>query len=118
MTIHYWNNHKIEVVAHALARYIWCVLSFNVKIDNKYLFESPKQIRIKETINFNIENDNELIECKLVSIPPSSLIYTRYKIFVDDKEIATGKTVADNWYLLYGLLALWIVGVLLYVSIT
>lgn len=104
MTIHYWNNHKIEVKSHALSRYFWCAISLSVKVDNNKIFNpSNDKLALRDSFEFLIENDKENIVGKITSLAPASALYTRYKIFIDNNEFATGNTRADNWFILYGI---------------
>jgi len=113
MTIHHWNNHKIEVKSRALPKYLWGVVSYSVKVDDKDMFQGPTIIGLKEDINFKIIENENIIEGKIKTLIPAAAIYTRYKLIVNNKEIEKRGVTADNWYMLYGLFALVIIGITL-----
>ncbi len=104
MAIHQWKNHTIDISSHALAKHLWFTIHISIKVDDKELFQSPDKITIKDTVLFKVCDDSKILEGKLVTIPPSSVLRTRYKLFIEDTEIDNGKVTATNWYMLHGLL--------------
>lgn len=107
MTLHIWNNHKIEVKSKAIAKHLWCTINFTVKIDDEKIFESPNHLEgITSSIPFTIKNDGEEINGVVKSLFPTFAIYARYKVCINNVEINRGKVIADNWYFIYGLFGL------------
>ncbi|OZG69917.1 hypothetical protein BTA51_28700 [Hahella sp. CCB-MM4] len=104
--IHNWKNHKIQVFSRAVAKHLWCTVSLGVVIDGNKMYQSPDSFRIKGSIKFEIEEDGNAIQCQLISIPPSSVIYSRYKLVVGNSDIYQGGVRAENWYILYGLMTI------------
>jgi len=55
MTIHNWKEHKIEVRGYTLPKYLWMALSLKIVIDDKYTFESPKELEgLKSKVPFEV----------------------------------------------------------------
>ena len=72
---------------------------------------------LKTTVPFKFSSKSENSEGEVISNPLSSTFFIRYKVFVNGSEIDSGRVVADNWYKVYGLLSLIMLGVISYESI-
>ena len=111
MTIHHWNNHKVEVKSHTLPKFLWSVVSYSITVDDKEVFHGPTSMGIKETISFKIYENDNVFDGKIKTLVPAAAIYTRYKLIIDNEEIEKKGVTADNWYMIYGIFVLTIIGI-------
>ncbi len=98
MPIHEWETYKIEVKSYTRARYLWMTLAFRVMINGSVVFESSRKIEgLNSKKVFKHEEQNKVIKGELVTLLPISPLGTRYKLHIDDIEVAAGNVRADYW---------------------
>lgn len=112
MTIHHWNNHKIEVKSHSLPKYLWMILRFSVEVDGKDIFQGPTSVGFKDVVDFKVIENENMVEGKIITLVPCAAIYTRYKLVINNIGIEKRSVTADNWYMLYGLFSVIILGII------
>ncbi|MBU1426943.1 MAG: hypothetical protein KKH12_03710 [Gammaproteobacteria bacterium] len=113
MNKHQWENHRIEVRSHSLPKYLWNVFRFSVEVDGKDVYMGSINMRLKEVVNFKIHEAERIIEGEVQTLFPSSAIYVRYKLIINNIEIERGGVTADNWYMPFVFLSLIALGIIL-----
>lgn len=105
MKKHIIDDQEIKVYSKGLVKHAWCTVEFIVETADGTLFRSPKQFEgLKSVVKFKLKGEEN--EYQLITKRPASLILSKYKIILNDKEIDAGTVRAENWYMLYGLLLL------------
>jgi len=111
MKNHTLKDNELEVSSWAEAKHLWLTIKLAVKINGKELYQSPRRIEgLRSVVPFKINENGQTYNCELRSLAPASLLFTRYKIFIDGEEVDKGSLLTSNWYMFYGMITLGFIG--------
>jgi hypothetical protein len=102
MAIHKWKGHTIQVQAVAARKMLWLGFGLEVLVDGEISGSSPERFEgLKTTAPFQIQLGETLASGYVKSGKLNSVFWTTYRVIVDGEEIASGSSVARNWYMTY-----------------
>jgi hypothetical protein len=109
MAKHIWSGHEIEVKCYTEPKFLWLGLGFSVCVDGVMQGQSSKRIEgIHTDVPFQF-NDGEITRHgRVKSGHPFTAAWAPYRIFIEEKQIASGVTRAPNWYVTYGIMAVFV----------
>lgn len=102
MAIHRWNEHQISVESYAVPKFLWFGMALSVQIDGIEKYSSPETFEgFRTVVPFKILDKGNVINGHVESGHPCTVLHAVYRVFINNKEVASGAARASNWYMTY-----------------